>query len=498
MFPNIIIRFIRKYGVQIVIAVFIVTTIGAKLLPSDSMFLFHDKTQFARVAEFTSAITSLQIPPVYATHFNFGIGYPVFLFYAPVAYWITSLISMLGFGVVNAVRLSMVAALLIGAWGMYAWLTQRYARPAAFVGALLFVSSPWVASEIFVRGNLATIWFLALAPWSLWSLWFMRRRSLAPILCIPLTLMTHTALSLLWIPILFGYSFFGFPQRRAYRMKFLLLTVLISGVFWIPALTQLGQTYAADIAKLTQYTDHFLCVQQIWTTSSWGFGGSAPGCTADGMSFMLGKLQIVFAIVGLIVGSFMMHKRRFLFVEGLIVLWAIFLSLPDSLPFWKVVPQLQVIQFPWRFLSIALIFIAALSAAAIQILVEWGKLMTAGDKVRTNNVYKTCVVVSIIIAVSVLLLSTKYFYGKTIPIKEFERLYTSSSYISQSAAYDIPEYVPRTVDYPYWQRFRKEEPSADDISRLTKDFAAFRPQPLIQVASSVIALSSVILIIWLL
>ena len=499
-------------------------------MPSDSMFLFHDKTQYVRVAEFTNAITSLHIPPVYAAHFNFGIGYPVFLFYAPVAYWITALIHILGFGVVNAVRLSMLAALLVGAWGMYAWLTKRYARPAAFVGAMLFVSSPWVASEIFVRGNLATIWFLALAPWSLWSLWLMHKRSIAPIFLIPLTLMTHNVLSLLWIPILFVYAFFGFTHKRVYRMKFLILTTLISAVFWIPALTQLAQTYASDIAKLTRYSDHFLCLSQIWTTPSWGFGGSTPGCTADGMSFMLGKLQIMCAILGLIAGSFVFQKKKSLFVEGLIVLWALFLTLPDSAPFWRLLPPLQVIQFPWRFLSIALIFSASLSAAAIQVLIEHIKIVTVRDKMSLNKTYKTMVhkmyrsvprswfrkgfdvrqlpvppfsqttyvSVCMIFVITIVLISAKYFYGKTVPLDDFERLYTSNAYTAQSAAYEIPEYVPKTVDYSYWQRFRGEKPSPDDITRLTKDFAAFRPQPLIQVMSSLIALSSVILILWLL
>lgn len=463
------------------------------------MFLFHDMTQYARVLEFSAAITSLHIPPVYAAHFNFDIGYPIFLFYAPLAYWVTSVMFVLGFTVVNAVRLSMLAALLVGALGMYAWLTKRYTRLAAFAGAILFVSSPWVASEIFVRGNLATIWFLALAPWSLWSLWQMRRRSIAPIIIIPLTLMTHNALSLIWVSVLFGYTLFGFTQRRSYRMRFLLLTVLISGIFWIPAITQLGQTHATEIAKLTRYSDHFLCIQQLWTTPSWGFGGSAPGCTADGMSFMLGKLQILCAILGLIVGPLFILRRRLLFVEGLIVIWTLFLSLPDSLPFWKLLPQLQAIQFPWRFLSITLIFLAALSAAAVHVLIGYVKIASDRNKLRIPSLpYTISVCIGLCFILSMIFASTKYFYGKTISIEDINRRYASESYISQSAAYEIPEYVPKTVDYAYWQRFRTEKPSSADISKLRKDFARFHPQSMIQIGASILALVSIILIIWLL
>jgi uncharacterized membrane protein len=134
---------------------------------------------------------------------------------------------LLGMGIVNAVRISMVLALITGGWGMYTWLNRRYARPAAFVGAMLFVASPWFASEIFVRGNLATVWFLALAPWSLWALSTFRRHKILTAFIIACTLMTHNALSLVWIPILFGYALVGFSHHRMQRMKLLLFAVFI-------------------------------------------------------------------------------------------------------------------------------------------------------------------------------------------------------------------------------------------------------------------------------
>ena len=511
---------IRKYVVQITIAVLVVVTIGNKLLPNDSMFLFHDKTQYARIIDFAYALQTAHIPPIWASHFNFGIGYPIFLFYAPVAYWISSFLYLLGLGVVNAVRLSMLLALIVGGWGMFAWLARRYAKPAAFVGAILFVASPWFASEMFVRGNLATVWFLAFAPWSLWALSISRNRKVLAALIIALSLMTHNVLSIVWIPILYAYGIFGYSRNRIFRMKLITISICMSGIFWIPALLQLGQTYASEIAKLTNFRDHFLCVEQIWTTTTWGFGGSTKGCIADGMSFMIGKIQIILAVIGLVVGPFIIKKRRVLFVEGLILVWALFLSLSDSIPFWELLTPIQVIQFPWRFLSISLIFISSLSAAAIQVLIEHIIIVTAKDRLGLNKMYKStvsnilniknhtfklpplaqtlytsfCLILGIIILMS----SLKYFYGRGIPVREIVMQFASRDYIRNSAAYDVPEYVPKTVDYAHWQSFRTKPPTQFDIRDLQRDFSAFHPNTLYQVGAGILALVSFVLIICLL
>lgn len=511
---------IRKYVVQITIAVLVIITIGNNLLPSNVMFLFHDKTQYARIIDFAYALQTMHIPPIWASHFNFGIGYPIFLFYAPVAYWISSFFYLLGLGVVNAVRLSMLLALIIGGWGMFAWLARRYAKPAAFVGAILFVASPWFASEIFIRGNLATVWFLAFAPWTLWALSTSRHHKVLAAIIISISLMTHNVLSIVWIPILYAYGLLGFSRNRAFRMKLIALAMCMAGIFWIPALLQLGQTYASDIAKLTNFRDHFLCVEQIWTTTTWGFGGSTKGCIADGMSFMIGKIQIILAVIGLVFGPFIIKKRKVLLLEGLILVWALFLTLSDAKPFWELFQPIQVIQFPWRFLSIALIFVSSLSAAAIQVLIEHIIIVTAKDRLGLNKLYKSTVSnvlnlkshafklpplaqtlytsFCLILAIVVLLSSLKYFYGRVVPAKEILMQFASRGYIRSSAAYDVPEYVPKTVDYAYWQSFRTKTPTQVDIRSLQKDFSTFHPNPTYRVVAGILALVSFVLIICLL
>lgn len=518
---------ISTLWVMLFAVIVVVFTIGHNLLPREGMFVFHDKTQFSRVLEYAYELRNLQIPPIYAQHYNFGIGYPIFLFYAPMAYVITSIIHIVGVDITNTLRISFLLALNIGGIGMFMWLHVRYKTPAALAAAALYVASPWFASEIFVRGNLATVWFLALAPWSLWGLTKQKKWTGIKTLLIAASFLTHNVLSVVWLGILLFYSIVGYRKHRVSRLGRILVAALITSFFWVPALSQIGGVYASEIATKTRYADHFLCLFQVWSTPSWGFGGSAPGCIHDGMSFMLGKAQIVFAIIGLFVGVRFLPKRRRVLADALIVLCTLFLTLPDSAFIWKLIPPLQITQFPWRVLSLTLIFLTGLSAAAFQVFHDSILFILKGDRIGMNKVYKkmsekTLIpairsfqligytlhvppihyfvtrAICIIAAIGFLMYSSKFFYGLERSAKEVYKVALSPEYIRNKAAYEIPEYVPKTVDYKYWLSFRSQEPSKKDIQKLDQQFSSYKPSVAMSIVGGILSLIGLILVICLL
>jgi hypothetical protein len=73
----------------------------------------------------------------------------------------------------------------------------------------------------------------------------------------------------------------------------------------LPVIFERGLVQAESIARLTIYSDHFLTLKQLWH-SPWGYGGSAKVGEVDGMSFMLGKFQLMLAGLSLI--GFALHK----------------------------------------------------------------------------------------------------------------------------------------------------------------------------------------------
>lgn len=481
-----------------IMGLFLVMVIGKNLLPSDTMFTFHDQTQYARIMEYAYSLKTLHIPPVFAPHFNFGIGYPVFLFYAPLAYFITALIHIVGIDVVTALRLSFLAGLMFGCVGMYQWLRLRFSRTSSLLGALLYISSPWMASELFVRGNLATIWFLALAPWSLWGLSSPRRFWGLKTLLIAATFLTHNALSLLWIPTLFTYSVITQKGQFGKQVMQIILPVLLTSFFWIPAVLQLGQMQATQIAQSSYFADHFLCISQIWTTGLWGFGGSTAGCLADGMSFMLGKIQIVLALFGAALGVFMFKQKSQILAYALIVGVCIFLTLYQSHFVWSLFYPLQIIQFPWRLLSIVLIFLCALGAVGFElgwkVLRDQTKRVILLHKITLGEL--TQVVFTVSFSLIIVLFSSKYFFGNIMSTTEVRKKYTSEDYIRTTAAYDIPEYIPLAVDYQYWKSFRGKEPDVQDLRIIRQQFETFRPSGIVQLVGFLLTVSSLVFCIY--
>lgn len=431
------------------IALFLIFILSGYGIQSRTMFGFHDITQAGRIVEFVENIKAGHIPPRIAPDFSFGMGYPMFTFYAPTAYWITSLLALVGLSVPLAVKLSFALATVIAGLGMYAFLRERYSDVASFVGAILLMTSPYVALEVFVRGNLSEMWFLALLPTTLWLVHKATNTkwSIVFAICFSLLLTSHNALSIVGALIVGTYSVY-FPQRKS-LVKYLVVGLALSAYFFVPAVIEISQTYATVVAAQTEYVKHFVCPRQLWS-SPWGFGGSVEGCI-DGMSFQLGKILILMGCAGIGIYIYNIatkkHEHKFHKVLMLLlVIGGLSLSLPLSAPVWIVFsPLLKLFQFPWRFLLFAVVGLAFFAAYAIErfIHVRYMRWVAAG-----------------IVAVAILM-NMSFFRpnpDKLWSIEDFTQMYLSNDYIRNEIAFRVPEYVPISADYDSWLKLR-ENPS---------------------------------------
>ena len=442
--------------------ILIIVFLGRNLNPfSSRMFQFHDETQPARVQQFTSNLKRLEIPPRVAYDFDQKKGYPVFNFYSPFAYWVTSFINLTGLSIIVSLKLSFLLALLTAFLGTFLFFRLVFDFYPALLGGIFYVTSLYFPVDIFVRGNLAEIWFLALLPL---GFYFILLNSQKPnkltfffgTLILSFIFTSHNIYSLISIPIIIIFSFLLKNKRQ--NLLMLGSSLLLTAYFWLPALTEMKYTIAKEMAAKTNFHDHFLCWWQLWQ-SPWGFGGSTAGCIEDGISFMIGKIQIIFFVLGsafFAFNYFKCHSRphsgtgssgnpeqkaldpRFhgndkhvqirlillYFVVSTILL--LFLTTYQSQFIWNFFsPLMSVIQFPWRFIGISLLGIVFLSSYFFQKL-----------KIPLKNFF------TIFIIISVLIINGKHFYGKEINNNTFEKKYLSQEYIQNKAALAIPEYFP--------------------------------------------------------
>jgi hypothetical protein len=310
----------------------------------------------------------------------------------------------------------------------------------ALLGAVSYITSLYIAVEIFVRGNLGEIWFLSLFPLVFYFLYKNAKNKNHKIfffttIILSFVFSTHNVLSLIFIPIGLIYIWILKGNIRLNFFAFVLGLILCS-YFILPALLEVDLTHAKQIASTTDFRLHFLCPSQLWQ-SPWGYGGSTAGCLKDGMSFKIGKIQLIFALSG--AAFLILRKKRnptnlfFLFLT----LISLFLTTYQSQFIWGFFsPVFSYFQFPWRFIAFSLLGISFLVSFFWQ-----------------NFIIKFRSWFVLFFIFYLLVYSSYYFTGKLVVKNDFKKKYLSISYIEKQVAYKVTEYLPKIVDYQYWIKF---------------------------------------------
>lgn len=444
--------------------IFVIFFLGrAALNPlNGQMFNFHDDTQAARIQQFVLNLKSLKIPPRIAPNFSNNLGFPVFNFYAPAPYWITSLFHLFGFDVITALKISFLLALALAFFFMYRFLRIYFDFYPSLFGGLLYASSPWMAIEIFIRGNLAEIWFLALLP-LVFLMIASNSRSKSPwtfvgtVLTLSLGLTSHNVLSIVLLLLIILFIALNKKPLRNYLA--LGLAFGLSAYFFIPAVLEVGMTHAAAIAKNRHYVEHLLCPWQLWTTPFWGYGGSGPDCNNDGMAFMLGKPQIILGVIGLIflirrlVAKKKDENKKIFWFIIILTTGSLFLTTTPSTPVSKILePALSFFQFPWRFSSFTIFGIAYIAAS-----------------IKLPKAIRRFDVLLGVIALFVVFYNGKFFTKHLMTNDRFNKDYLSEIFITKMVVYKVAEYLPKTVNYKTWLTYEpvkgkpwKKDPTLED------------------------------------
>ncbi len=432
--------------ILITISIFlIIFFLGKNLNPlSNFMFDFHDETQPARIHQFVLNLKNGQIPPRIAPQFNFNLGFPIFNYYAPASYWITSFFHLIGFSIINSLKISFLLAIVISFYSMYKLISLYFGFYQGLTAGLLYASSPWIASEIFIRGNLGEIWFIALMPLAFYflkknSVKFSKKDFFLGIIILGLILTTHNILSLVFLPIVIGFIFI-LPNKKRNLLS-LFFALILNSYYFIPAILEINYAWATTLSKHTNFSDHLLCLWQLWTTNYWGYGGSVPGCQNDGMAFMIGKPQIILGVIGLffLIKKLKDKKNSKDFVYFILITFlSIFFSTYLSYSIAKLLESyLNFFQFPWRFLAFIIFGICFFIGA-----------------VYLNNNFKKLSLIIFISSLIIIFYNQKFFKKTEVNIDQFNKLYLSKDYLLKNVSYKVYEYLPKTVDYNYWLKYQ--------------------------------------------
>ena len=447
-----------------IILVILLSYWAIKPLFVSGFFPMHDDTQVARVYEMGKALMDGMFPVRWVKDLGYGYGYPIFNFYAPLAYYFGGTINALGADALLSTKIMMVVGILLSGFFMYIFANELFGKIPGLTSSLFYMFAPYHALDIYVRGDVAEFWAYAFIPLAFYG--FLKAYKEKKWKYIALgafgfsgAILSHNLTAMMITPflifLLFFLLLFGTKEKMGAASYFLLTLFFglsISAFYWLPALFEIKYTNVfSQVGGGADFRDHFVCIQQLWQ-SPWGFGGSAPGCT-DGLSLKIGKLHVVisiFAIIVLVV-SLKYKKIKDLLLEknqektiftafsvfGLIL--SLFLTLQVSKPVWKMIYLMAFFQFPWRFLLIISFFTSILVGFSIWIIQKTEKNIIKLDK--ANFIIVSIAIFVLIFFNSKLFVPQDYLYKKSSD-------YTNPSSLNWTASRISDEYMPKNFIKP--------------------------------------------------
>ncbi len=332
------------------------------------------------LTEFDAALRDGVWYPGWATDQALGYGYPTFVLYPPLAYYVAEGFHLLGATKVVAIKWTWALATIGAGLAMYAFARHVMGRRRGFLAAVVYIYVPYHLADIYVRAALAEYCAFVWMPLALLAFHRLaqnvsaRRLGLAGLSYGALWL-THNPTGLAFTPLLAAYVLFRLlservPWRERLAKAFAALAAGLLGLGIASALL-LPNLFERVYVNQEQwvragydYALHFVDPAHL-LSFAWGYAPGSPG-SPGGMSFQLGAVPLILTAVAAVAGfSRPARERALILFFAAATLLLVFLMLPFSAPLWDRLPLAALVQFPWRLLALTAVTLAVLSGLAV-------------------------------------------------------------------------------------------------------------------------------------
>ncbi|MEM4230356.1 MAG: 6-pyruvoyl-tetrahydropterin synthase-related protein [Candidatus Pacearchaeota archaeon] len=326
-----------------------------------------------RFSAFYESLRDGQFPVRYLSRLNNGYGYPVSNFLYPLFMYIGTPIHAIGISFVDTIKIILGASLVLSSIFCFLWLRKKFDNLSSLIGSVLYLYFPYHLWDVYKRGSVGEVLALAIVPFIFLQI---ERNSLFwGAIGIASLILSHNTIALLSLPVIIIYVGIKVWDSKNKILKIyqytsiLVLGIGLSAFFSVPAVFDLQYTVFFQ-TSISDWSKYFADWELIGISSIIVF-----------MAFFLLFIMKVSTI----------QKHRltvFFFIVGV---FSIFFAGSLSAFFWHLLPIASFIQFPFRFLSLAMFCVSFLGAFIVSI---------------TSREKKTIVVVLILIFTA---LSSKSF-----------------------------------------------------------------------------------------
>ncbi len=308
-----------------------------------------------RLTAFHEAFAQGQFPVRLIPRLYFHYGYPVSNFLYPGYLYISEAFHLIHFGFINSIKILLILSLSLSGVFTYLWLNKWLKKFPSIIGSLVYLYAPYHYYDMYKRGSIGEVLALAVVPFVFWVM-ELRYVSLI-IIGLSFLIISHNTLAIVFLPLLVSYYFIRHKvwQRKneILRMSlFLIISLLISSFFWIPALYELhytifSQTTVSEIGNYFIQPDHMLFGKLSYFYL----------VVTAGISFVLFKYRQKVEKINMALLTFL----------GFFSTIALFLNTSQSVIIWNTLP-ISFIQFPFRLFAITMIFFAMVVAIVIDMI----------------------------------------------------------------------------------------------------------------------------------
>lgn len=313
-----------------------------------------------------------------------GYGYAVLAYYPPLPYAILEVIHLAGADYVLSFKLGLTVMAILAGFTSFALGRALYTPLIGLVVAWLYLFNPYFQANLHIRGALAEQLGMAVGPLLLLAILRSAqqpggRTYLIASLSVALLLLAHFVSTLLYFPFVVLYGLWLLIRLPSITRGQVALWLLIAGLtgallsafYWLPAVLESGGLRRFDpAAARTAYLDELLSIADLLRPTLVNSYGNVHQMPELGLPWLLvlgGSLLLAAVIPTATLGE-VRTQGRFFVLAGMLALWGVTVL---AAPFWRLLPIIAILQFPFRWLGPAALFTALAGGGVILALMQW-------------------------------------------------------------------------------------------------------------------------------
>ena len=352
-------------------------------------FPMHDDMQPIRVLGLDQCLRDGQIPCRWVPDLGYGYGYPLFIYYPPLAYYLMEIFHLVGFSFLDSIKIEFILTFIFSGLAMFLLSRSLWGDFGGLVAAVFYVYAPYRATDVYSRGAVGEFTALVFLPLIFWAiLEFVRQKKTKYLIFLALSygglLLTHNITSLIFTPVVVLWGLFLLWYYQAWKLlpKLLggaILGVGLAGFFILPVVFEKNLVHVESmLSGYFNYLAHFVSLRQLFFSTHWGYGSSVFG-PDDDFGFAIGTFHWLFAFLALVFSLRFWKKEKFSFLTlvflGAVGLTSAFLAHQRSTFIWNKISLLAYLQFPWRFLALVIFAFSTMAGAVVSYFKKYSRLV---------------------------------------------------------------------------------------------------------------------------